>query len=606
MQLRLATLALCAVASPALTAQVYRSTDDAPVNGAMSPATDLFLAVPGLATDFVRAGGGQFVELPDGSARYTCRVFSQSNLFVAMLLELHLTGRTIPVDPGYPPANTPNLGLYPNQYAPQGFIDTATFVYYTGATGTLTGVRNLSGAKISLNATAPIQIGSGANNHNEKYGLFGEFQGTVLSNPNFNTITLTGNPTLSLEFVNEFSEDTTHPQVYDQSLTQLTDGRALSMPGVADDYVFVPAADFREANNGQASLTGTLARLANLEDSWDVALTFQNRVDPGEANHPPVGSPVLQLLSTAYVTGGGNLDPASWHYYTSVTGTLIGTGINAGGEIGLTQSVAAQVGGGANNTNTYMGLYGAFTPTVLTQPSNRTIGLTGDVELFGLTAVFPVLPFPSLTVPAQTPTHPTVTDQGIVLQGDNLAWVELAAVDFDLLGKGDEQDFVDGWFRIIDNQHIEVHAAPGGAAGLRNLLVYTPAIQSNTVAADFVLPTTPVLYAEPEAGAAGTLNFRMHHGVVIGPALALIGISQSLAPSAYPGITSLDIGNAFTDFVLDPTLYGHDADGMASFSYGPLNPALLGSTYYFQGMVVDVGRGMPPFDPSNHWRVTFQ
>lgn len=606
MQLRLATFALCALASPALLAQVYRTTDDAPVNGAMSPATDTFLNVPGLATDFVRAGGGQWVELPDGSARYTCRVFSQSNLYVAMLLELHLTGRIIPVDPGYPPANAPIQGLYPMQYAPNGFIDTNTFVYYTGATGTLTGVRNLAGAKISLTANAPVQIGSGANNHNANFGLFGRFTGSVLSNPNFNTITLTGDPTLSLEFVNEYAEDTTHPQVYDQSLTTLVEGRAMSMPGLADDYVFVPAADFQEFQSGQATLTGTLARVADLSDAWDVALTFDNRVDPGQVNHPPAGSPVLQLLSTAYVSGGGALDPASWHYYTTVSGTLTGTGLNAGGQIDLTQTVAAQVGGGANNTNTYMGLYGAFAPTIVNQPTNRVVSLTGDVEIFGLTAVFPVLPFPSLTVPAQPPQHPTVSDQGVILQGDNLAWVELAAVDFDLIGKGDESDFVDGWFRVIDNQHVEIHAAPGGAAGLRNLLVYNPAIQSNAVATDFVLPTTPVLYAEPKVGAQGTLHFRMHHGVVIGPALALIGISQSLVPSAFPGITSLDIGNGFADFVLDPTLYSHDANGMASFAYGPMSAALLGSTYYFQGMVVDVGQAAPPFDPSNYWRVDFQ
>ncbi|MCK5943387.1 MAG: hypothetical protein KAI24_15505, partial [Planctomycetes bacterium] len=314
MQLRIAALALAASVSPGLLAQVYRATDDAPVNGAMSGANATFLSVPGLATDFVRAGGGQFVELPLGSARYTCRVFSQSNLYVALLLDLHLTGRIIPVDPGYPPANAPTLGLYSNQYAPQGFIDPATFVYYTGATGTLTGVRNLSGARISLTANAPVQIGSGANNHNEKFGLFGSFTGTVLQNPNFSTITLTGDPTLSLEFVADYDEPATHPQVYDQSLTTLTDGRAMSIPGLHDDYVFVPAADFHEHGTGQATLSGTLARLSNLDDSWHIALTLDGRVDPGQAGHPPAGSPVLQLLPSAYLAGGGTLDPASWHY----------------------------------------------------------------------------------------------------------------------------------------------------------------------------------------------------------------------------------------------------------------------------------------------------
>ena len=82
---------------------------------------------------------------------------------------------------------------------------------------------------------------------------------------------LTGNPTLSLEFVDPYQEPTTHPQVFDNNLTNLSEGRAMHLPGVGNDYVFVPAADFQEHADGQATLTGKLARLADLDDGWDLA-----------------------------------------------------------------------------------------------------------------------------------------------------------------------------------------------------------------------------------------------------------------------------------------------------------------------------------------------
>lgn len=608
MQLRLATIALAAVLSPTLiNAQVYQSANDAPIDPALSPATTTFLALPGIFTDFVRAGGGQFVELPDGTARLTGRVFSQSNLYAAFLFDVTLTGRIAPADPGYPPVGAPNLGLFASAYTPTGTVDTSTFTYYTGATGTLTGVRNLFGAVVTLNAVGPVQLGTGANNRNGSLGMFGEFGVTVVSHPQFSTLTSTGNAEFSMDLVAPYNEFATHPQVYTPSLTNLVDGRAMNLPGVGDDYVFVPTANFKELGDGTATLTGTLSRIADLTDKWDLAVTMSGRVDPGEVSYPPAGSPVQQLLPTAYVAGGGTLDPDHWHYYTTVTGTLTGQDLNDGGLINLTQTAATQVGGGANNTNTYFGTYSSFSTSIVTQPTSHTVAITGDAEILTLTAVFPVLPFPNLTVPPGPPTHPTVTDQGLVLEGNNLAWIELVGIDFNLLGQGDPTDFVNGWFKILDNTHIEVHPRPGMVPGGHNALVYNPAIQSNSIGIDLHAPTTPAYYAEPTVGGNGTIHARMHHGPVVGPAAALVVISQSLLPSAFPGFASLDIGNNFTDYVLDPSVYFHElTNGVAEMNYGPVHPALVGSTYYFQGLVVDIGVGAPPFAETNFWQVDIQ
>lgn len=605
MQLRLAALALTAALSPTdVHAQNYRAGQTTAIDPALSAATTQFLSLPGIFTDFVRAGGGQFVEFSNGTARLTGRVYADSNLYAGFLFDFTFTGRVDPADATYPPAGTPNLGLLPSAYTPIGAVDSSAFSYYTAATGKLIGVRNLHQAALSLTSVGPVQLGVGANNRNGVDGLFGEFTITVDSNPQFNTLVPTGNAELTLDFVNPYGEFATHPQVYNQSLTTLVEGRAMNLPGVADDYVFVPTADFTELANGSATLTGTLSRIADLSDSWDLLVTMSGRVDPGEANWPPVGSPVLQMLPTTYAAGGGPLDPDSWHYYTAATGTLTGTGLNAGGAISLTQSAATQIGGGANNTNTYFGSYSSFTSSIVTQPTARTVVITGDVEVCTLTAVFPVLPFPSLTTPTTTPQHPTVTNQGLILQGNNLAWIELVAVNSDQIGQGDANNFLNGWFRIIDNTHVEIHPRPGIAPGSVNTLVLNAAIQSNSVVVDLVAPLTPALYAEPTVGSGGTSHFRMHYGTVIGPAVALIAISQTLAPSSFPGITNLDIGNNFTDFLLDPSLYSHDGiTGVAAMNYGPMPAALLGSTFYFQGMVVDIGQAAPPFAETNYWQV---
>ena len=419
---------------------VYRSTRQAAADPSVSPLPGgAMLSVPGLFTDFVLAGGGQYVELPDGTARLTGRVFSEGSLYSAFLVDLTLSGRVEPSDPAYPPAGYPDQQLLGAAYTPVGPVDPATFVYYTAGTGSLVGVRDYDGAVLSLALNGAVQIGDGANNRNGGPGLLATFAVAVVHQPFVNTLSPAGTATLTLDFVAPSGQTTTHPQP-DPTRTTLPFGRAMVLPGVGNDYVFVPAAAFTEFADGHAELHGTLARLAQLDDAWHIALTFTNRVTSGEAAFPPAGSPVLQMLPTAYVGNGGTLDPGVWHYYTTATGALTGSGVNAGGVVDLASCSALQIGGGANQTNTYFGFYGAFTPTVSQQPAACTVATTGNAELFGLTAVFPVLPFPTLTVPATMPVLDTLTDQGFVLNGDNLAWVELMAVNGDIAGRGDARD----------------------------------------------------------------------------------------------------------------------------------------------------------------------
>lgn len=564
----------------------------------------VMLSIPGLFTDFTIAGGGQFVELPNGEARLTGRVFSDSSIYSAFLVDILFTGRVAPNDPGYPPAGAPNLQLQPTAYTPNGVVDPSSFTFYTAASGTLTGVRNLDGAVLAVTLGAqPAQHGSGANNRNGALGLEAALQVSITQQPYIGTIGPVSTAQLAMDLPLHHTLDATHPQV-DTLRCTLPFGRAMVIPGLADDYVFVPAGDFTEYEDGHAELSGTLARLPQLDDGWDVSLYLTGRIDPGQVGHPPVGSPVLQMLPSAYVGSGGTMDPAAWHYYQTVTGALTGRGLNLGGSMTLAPNVAVQVGGAANQTNTYHGFYGAFAATIATQPTNRTIAVTGPIELFGLTAVFPVLPFPVLNTPATTYTLDTLTDQGFVIEGDNLAWTELVGVDWDLVGGRSASQWHGGYFVVVDNQHLEFHPRPGAAPGTYSLSVFNPAVRSNQQPLVLTAPSSPKLFSEAAVGPWGTQHILLHSGPVQGLALSAIAMSSSLNPTTFPGLVTLGLGDNNQSIVVFPGSYAHDpVTGIARTDL--LVPAGFAPLLHFQAVVLDLGNFAFPLPTTNVWTVTY-
>jgi len=601
------SLALCSICTCAPAQQpAYHATEQPAEDPSLALLTGgVMLSLPGLLTDFVIAGGGQFVALPDGTARLTGRVFSQSSLYSAFLVDLHFTNKVAPGAPNHPPPGGPDLQLRADAYAPQGPIDPTSFVYYSLASGTLTGVQNFDGAVLDLQMTGKSpQFGVGANNRNGNLGLQASFLVTVAQQPAIPLPPLT-TAELCVDLPAARTDKTTHPQV-DPTRTLLAQGRAMVLPGVHDDYVFRPAGEFTEFDDGHAELTGTLARITDLDDAWDLTLQLSNRIDPGQASHPPAGSPLLQMLPSAYTAGGGTLDPGHWRYYHNATGTLTGSGINAGGSITLTNTTAVQYGGGANQTNTYLGYHGVFTTTITAQPAGHSITITGDAELFGLCAVFPVLPFPTLTTPATPYSLPTLTDQGVIVQGDNLAWVELVGVDWDLLGRGDENRWFAGWFRVIDNQNLEVHPRPGAVPGSYSLSAFNPAVRSNVQPLDLTAPTSQTLCAEPSIAAFETLHVFVHQGPINGPAMSAIAMSTSLVPTVLPGVLTLGIGNQQNELMVVPGSFLHDiGSGIARYDLGPVPPWFTGFVMHLQAATIDLASMSLPLPVSNVWPVTF-
>ncbi|MCO4772202.1 MAG: putative metal-binding motif-containing protein, partial [Deltaproteobacteria bacterium] len=141
---------------------------------------------------------------------------------------------------------------------------------------------------------------------------------------------------------------------------------SLWFPGVGD-FVFNPPGQFVENEAaGTATLTGTLEKSNDPTKTFEVNVTFS-----GRTTNAMSGSPKLELLSSAYVSGGGNIDPSTWYYYDSFSGTLTGTGAYTGASVTLNETGPNfQVGEGASGKNGNYGGSGWLTVTMNSQPNS--------------------------------------------------------------------------------------------------------------------------------------------------------------------------------------------------------------------------------------------
>ncbi len=152
-------------------------------------------------------------------------------------------------------------------------------------------------------------------------------------------------------------------------------GFAFWLPNIARDLVFEPSPGvFDENPDGTAHLTGTVRR-ASPANGFFVDVTFT-----GYTTVPGPGSPKKDLRPIAYIENGGPIDPATWWYYPTFTGTLTGFGSAFGGSVIhiVNTGPAFQVGEGASGKNLNFGAGGWFNWTVVTQPtSGAPLQVTG-------------------------------------------------------------------------------------------------------------------------------------------------------------------------------------------------------------------------------------
>lgn len=553
------------------------------------------LAIPGVADDFVLFADGAFDQRADGTARLSAYAQRSGAIDREFVLVLELSGRVAPGDAAYPPAGAPVLTLLPGAYAPAGPVDPNTFVYWTQVTGTLTGLRTFAGARLTATQTAPAQLGLGASNRNVRNGLAVDLALAVVQQPTAGPLVITGPASLRAEVVADHACCLAHVDA--QTAASGSNARlAVNLPGVASDYVFSPAGTWLDAGSGSATLTAQLRRQGDYGDRWQLQLTLTGRTIPGDAAHPPAGSPVLQLLPTAYAPQGP-VDPAQWRYYTAASGTLTGAGSNGGGLVQLSAAAPVQVGLGAGQGNLFFGASGAFTANVAQQPTSHTIAITGNLTLNANLSSDCLLPVPQL-VTGLLQAIPNVSQQRLVYTGVDLGFCELVAVGAHVLGTNERRWF-EGHLRVLTHDTIEValpQALPPGNYQLRAL---NRTAASNPAAVDVQMPPLPVMRTEDQRLPGEAQHWVAHQGNVAGFAFCFVVLSLSNVPSFAPGFVNLLIGNQFSDYVLLDVAV-HDPITGAAIVTAPVVPAsFVGLRIYAQGALMD--SAIFPLHPTDAW-----
>ncbi|MEM7167260.1 MAG: hypothetical protein AAF581_17500 [Planctomycetota bacterium] len=162
---------------------------------------------------------------------------------------------------------------------------------------------------------------------------------------------------------------------FDPALSSYTGGAhslifIYAFPNNIQRFLSTGGASFVEFPNGTAAYNAVVEDPNNSAYKFQIDVTFAGRIDPGDPNHPPAGSPQLFLLPSAYVDNGGTIDPSTWRYYPVMQGTLTGLDGLAGTVFSVAASTAApQIGLGANGANGDFG-FGSWLDLTLTSPPN--------------------------------------------------------------------------------------------------------------------------------------------------------------------------------------------------------------------------------------------
>lgn len=359
--------------------------DTANLDGSGAGGGGHVIWLPGIGTDFVFDAGGSFMERQDGTAHLFGIVSRVSNHDQCFILDVTMSNRASPGDPGYAPAGSPKKELGAAAYIENGgTVDTSTWHYYETVNGTLTGCKDFKGGKLNVTRVGPaFQVGFGASGKNVRYGASGWLTVTKVHSP-------WGGPSFPQSLQGDINIDLDGDcdrcveEAISSSAAKYDGQHAVYLPGIATDLIATLPGTFTEYPDGTARYLGVVARKNAPTNGFLVDVLFSGRLLPGEAGAPPVGSPKLELKDWAYASNGGPIDPATWRYYTTTDGHLCGFGAFAGVVLHVTRmGPAFQVGMGANGKNTHFGGSGWLNGEVIQQPTNSSLPspFTGDINI---------------------------------------------------------------------------------------------------------------------------------------------------------------------------------------------------------------------------------
>ncbi|MEM8962997.1 MAG: SdrD B-like domain-containing protein, partial [Acidobacteriota bacterium] len=148
--------------------------------GYVSGSGDHAITLPGIAHDMFLVEPAIFVELSNGTARFTGTAYDVNDVDNLLDFDVTFTGYTTTAPAGSPKKELPGWA-YVNNGGP---IDPSTWWYYTGFTGTLTGRGNWTGAEVDITRVGPsFQIGVGASNKDFSFGGSGWIDYVTRSQP---------------------------------------------------------------------------------------------------------------------------------------------------------------------------------------------------------------------------------------------------------------------------------------------------------------------------------------------------------------------------------------------------------------------------------------
>ena len=336
------------------------------------------LSLPGLATDLRFVPGAQFLERPDGTARLVGVAVRDAAPGSRLAVDVTFSGRIDPGGAHFPPGGSPLLDLFPNAYWPTGFVRPSTWHYYAEVEGSLVGAGDWTGGRMLVSeSVTDVQAGLGANGRNLRWGAYGRLRVETAAQPTAGSgfpvgFGAPGELTLDLDATESACATAPGPI-------------AVRLPGISTQLRLLDGATFTESAGG-ATLSGVLVDAEKSSRRLRLEATFTGLVSPGSPAHPPLGAPWLDLNSSSYAGQGGSVDPSTWHYYTSWSGTLVGEegwvgalvsfqGQAAGkdkggpGSSGNDGTAAFQVGFGANGVSLDMGGSARIAATVVSQPN---------------------------------------------------------------------------------------------------------------------------------------------------------------------------------------------------------------------------------------------
>lgn len=334
------------------------------------------LTLDGVPGTFVFVGGQQWLDYDDGTAQLVAELADLNDRERRFEMIISATG------PGQSAANLALL-LNVDAYADAGGdIDPEQWSTFGGLTGTLTGLRELDGVRLSLVLTpgGVLQIGEGANNANPYFGAYAPLSWTLASGPG---LPPNGSGTLSFTLLAD-TISRASAALSEMPYNGQSSRHAVTIPGIASPLIFSAGGQFTESPDGTARLAGVLINPDNPAQSFHIDVRLSGKVEPGDEAFPPVDSPKLELTSSSYVENGGPIDTAAWFYYENFGGTMIGLRDMSGATLEIVRrGPAFQFGIGASGKNSRFGGAGWLTTTVLSQPANGA-NLTdtgGDINI---------------------------------------------------------------------------------------------------------------------------------------------------------------------------------------------------------------------------------